>query len=266
MPKALSVLSGAGFTLLCAWAQPTYGIVTNVGVSHLDRMKTQDVIAQAKGELVESLPPDGAAILNIDDPRVRAMAARTQARSFFYGRDSSADLWADAIEAQGLNGIAFTAHYNGDAIRLHAPLLGQHAVYIALPAIATALLLGLDWDAIAAGLRDPQISPRIKVVRGINGATILDDSYNAAPASCKAALDILGSLPGRRTAVFGNMAELGPVDESGHREVGEAAVGKVDRLVVIGDKARWIGEAAQAAVTVCLVTGWTGPWRRPGSS
>jgi UDP-N-acetylmuramoyl-tripeptide--D-alanyl-D-alanine ligase len=233
--------------LLCAWARPRFGIVTNVGVSHLDRMKTQDVIAQAKGELVESLPADGAAILNIDDPRVRAMAERTEARSFFYGRDGRADLWADAIEPQGLDGIAFTAHYGGESIRLQAPLLGQHAIYIALPAIAAALLLGLDWDAIAAGLRDPLITPRIKVVRGRNGATILDDSYNAAPASCKAALDILGNLPGRRTAVFGNMAELGPVDESGHREVGEAAVGIVDRLVVIGDKARWIGEAAQAA-------------------
>jgi UDP-N-acetylmuramoyl-tripeptide--D-alanyl-D-alanine ligase len=232
--------------LLCELARPRFGIVTNVGVSHLDRMKTQAVIAQAKGELVEALPPDGAAILNIDDPLVRAMAERTRARPFFYGLDSRADLWADAIEPQGLDGVAFTAHYGGESVRLHAPLLGRHAAYIALPAIAIALLLGLDWEAIAAGLRDPLITPRIRVVRGRNGATILDDSYNAAPASCKAALEVLGSLPGRRTAVFGEMAELGPVDESGHREVGEAAAGIVDRLVVIGDKARWIGEAAQA--------------------
>jgi UDP-N-acetylmuramoyl-tripeptide--D-alanyl-D-alanine ligase len=72
----------------------------------------------------------------------------------------------------------------------------------------------------------------------------LDDSYNAAPASCKAALEVLRTVPGRRTAVFGDMAELGPVEESGHREVGEAAVGVVDRLVVVGNKARWIGEGA----------------------
>lgn len=93
---------------LCAWAQPRYGIVTNVGVSHLDRMKTQDVIAQAKGELVEALPLNGAAILNIDDPRVCGMAVRTRARTFFYGLDRDADLWADAIEARGLDGITFS--------------------------------------------------------------------------------------------------------------------------------------------------------------
>lgn len=233
--------------LLCRLAQPHYGIVTNVGVSHLDRMKTQEVIAQAKGELVEALPSDGAAILNLDDPRVRGMAARTQARVFFYGLDPAADLWADAIENRGLQGIAFTVHYRGEQRRLSTSLLGRHAVYIALPAIATALLFGLDWEAIAAGLHDAGITPRIKVVRGHNGATLLDDTYNAAPASCKAALEVLASVPGRRTAVFGAMAELGPVEESGHREVGAAAAGLVDRLVVIGPKARWIGEAALEA-------------------
>jgi UDP-N-acetylmuramoyl-tripeptide--D-alanyl-D-alanine ligase len=209
-------------------------------------MKTPEVIAQAKGELVAALPSDGAAILNSDDPLVRGMTARTRARPFLYGLDPAADLWADQIENRGLAGIAFTAHYNGAAYRLDVPLLGRHAVCIALPGIAVGLLLGLDWDAIRAGLCDSGVQSRIVVVRGINGATLLDDSYNAAPASCKAALDVLASVPGRRTAVFGDMAELGPVEEAGHREVGRAAVGIVDRLVVIGNKARWIGEEAQA--------------------
>lgn len=232
--------------LLCELAQPRYGIVTNVGVSHLDRMQTQDVIAQAKGELVEALPPDGVAILNHDDPRVAAMANRTQARVFFYGLDSAADLWADTIETHGLDGVSFTAHYQDDAHRLRMPLLGRHAIYVALPAIATGLVLGLEWEEIAAGLCDPMVQPRIKIVRGINGATILDDSYNAAPASCIAALDLLATLPGRHIAVFGDMAELGPIDEAGHREVGRHAAGIVQRLVAVGQKARWIGEEAQA--------------------
>lgn len=231
---------------LCRWAQPRFGIVTNVGVSHLDRMKTQDVIAQAKGELVEALPPDGVAILNIDDHRVRAMSERAAARSLFYGRNPEADLWADAIESHGLRGMTFTAHYNGEARRLTTPLLGKHAVYVALPSIAAGLLLGLSWEQIAAGLCDSAVQPRIKVVPGVNGATLLDDTYNASPASCKAALDLLGTVEGRRTAVFGDMAELGPVDESGHREVGRHAVGIVQRLIVVGDKARWIGLEAEA--------------------
>ncbi|MDP9314504.1 MAG: UDP-N-acetylmuramoyl-tripeptide--D-alanyl-D-alanine ligase [Chloroflexota bacterium] len=231
--------------LLCRLAQPMYGIVTNVGVSHLDRMKTQAVIAQSKGELVEALPADGVAILNGDDVLVRGMATRTAARPLFYGFDPGCELWADQVENHGLGGVSFTAHYAGEARRVDVPLLGRHAVYIALPSIAAGLVLGLPWDAICAGLRDGGLQSRLVVVRGVNGATILDDSYNAAPASCKAALDVLAAVPGRRIAVFGDMAELGPVEESGHREVGIAAAGVVERLVVVGNKARWIGEAAR---------------------
>lgn len=232
--------------LLCRLAHPQIGIITNVGVSHLERMKTPEAIAQAKGELVEALPAAGAAILNLDDPRVRAMERRTKARVFFYGRDPAADLWADTIESRGLDGVAFTVHYGEERHRLETPLLGRHTVYVTLPAIAVGLLLGLNWSDIAAGLRDAGIRGRIKVVRGVNGATILDDSYNAAPASCQAALEFLAEVPGRRTAVFGDMAELGPVEQEGHWAVGQAAAKIVDRLVVVGDKARWIGEAAQA--------------------
>jgi UDP-N-acetylmuramoyl-tripeptide--D-alanyl-D-alanine ligase len=231
--------------LLCELARPKYAIVTNVGVSHLERMKTPDTVAIAKREIVESLPPDGVAILNIDDQRVQMMAERTRARPFFYGRDPQADLWVDNVESHGLQGIAFTAHYGDETHRFQTPLLGRHAVYIALPAIAVGLLRGMSWDQIAAGLCDAGVQSRIVVVPGVHGSTILDDTYNASPASCRAALDLLAQLPGRRTAVFGDMAELGPIEESGHREVGQAAAAVVDRLVVVGNKARWIGEAAQ---------------------
>lgn len=232
--------------LLCSLARPSYAIVTNVGVSHLERMKTPEVIAQAKGELVEALPPDGVAILNYDDHRVRGMAPRSGGRVFFYGLSPAADLWADAIEGHGLDGISLTVHYHGESRRLRLPLLGRHAVYIALPAIAAGLLLGLDWDAITAGLCDAGTRSRITVLPGRNGATILDDTYNASPQSCKAALELLADVPGRHTAIFGDMAELGPIEEQGHREVGRAAAALVDRLVVVGDKARWIGEEALA--------------------
>jgi UDP-N-acetylmuramoyl-tripeptide--D-alanyl-D-alanine ligase len=230
---------------LCELARPQFGIVTNVGVSHLERMKTPDVVAVAKRELVESLPADGVAILNIDDRRVRQMAEHTAARPFLYGLDPAADLWADEIESRGLHGVAFTVHYGDERRRFETPLLGSHAVYIALPSIAAGLLLGLSWEQIAAGLCDAEARSRIVVLRGINGATLLDDTYNASPASCRAALDLLAQVPGRRTAVFGDMAELGPIEEEGHREVGRAAAQVVDRLIVVGDKARWIGEAAQ---------------------
>ncbi len=233
--------------LLCEWARPNIGIVTNVGVSHLERMGSSDVVAVAKRELVESLSDDGVAILNNDDHRVRAMAEHTRARAFFYGTTPDAELWADNVERRGLRGIAFDVHYHGDTYRLETPLLGKHVVYIALPAIAAGLTLGLNWNEIAAGLQDAAMQSRISVVPGVNGATILDDTYNASPASCQAALDLLVDVPGEHVAVFGEMAELGPIEEEGHRAVGRAAAAQVDQLVVVGRKARWIAEAAQEA-------------------
>ena len=231
--------------LLCRLAHPTIGIVTNIGVSHLERMGSPDVVAVAKRELVEALPADGVAILNDDDERARAMVEHTPARSLLYGTTPRAELWADNIERRGLNGIAFDVHYHGDTRRIQTPLLGRHAVYIALPAIAAGLVLGMPWKQIMVGLQDAAMQSRIGVVRGLNGATILDDTYNASPASCQAALDLLADVPaGERVAVFGDMAELGPIEEAGHRAVGRAAAAVVDRLIVVGHKARWIAEAA----------------------
>lgn len=232
---------------LCELALPRWGIVTNVGTSHLERMGTRETIAIAKGELVEALPPDGAAILNADDERVRAMARRTRARALLYGLNADAQLRASDVRGRGLDGIDFVVHWAGEARRLETPLLGRHAVYLALPAIAAALLQGLDWDDIAAGLADSGGQPRIVVRPGVGGAILLDDSYNASPDSCKAALDLLADVPGRHIAVFGDMAELGPIEEAGHREVGRAAAEVVDRLVVVGPKARWIGDEARVA-------------------
>ncbi len=154
--------SGPGeITLLTRLARPQIGIVTNVGPSHLERMGSLDAIAQAKSELVQALPADGHAILNIDDERVRAMAEVTQAKPFFYGLDPAADLWADQIESRGLEGIAFRAHHAGEAVVLRLPLLGRHSVHTALAATAAGLLLGLGWDAIVDGLRDESAQLRL---------------------------------------------------------------------------------------------------------
>lgn len=234
-------------TLLCRWAQPTVAIVTNVGVSHLERMQTADVVAQAKSELPQALPAAGVAILNGDDPRVRAMARITPARVVLYGLDPSNDVWAGDIRGHGLDGVSFTVHMRDQQRAMTVPLIGRHIVYAVLAAIAVARELGIDWDAIEAGLSDPRLQQRLVAVPGVNGSILLDDTYNAAPASCKAALELLRELPGRRLAAFGPMAELGPLEEAGHREVGQAAADVVDALVVVDHKARLIGVAAHEA-------------------
>lgn len=228
-------------------ARPHIGIVTNVGPSHLERMRTLDAIANAKAELVESLPADGTAILNYDDERVRAMAGRTRARVLFYGLDPRADLYADEVASHGLDGISFRAHYQGDALPLRLPMLGRHSVYTALAAAAAGLCLGLRWDEIVAGLESDAAQPRIRTVATDSGATLIDDSYNAAPVSTLAALDVLADTAGRRVAVLGDMLELGAYAEEGHRAVGRRAAAIADLLVTVGPRAGWIADAALAS-------------------
>ncbi|HET9221130.1 MAG TPA: UDP-N-acetylmuramoyl-tripeptide--D-alanyl-D-alanine ligase [Roseiflexaceae bacterium] len=234
-------------TLLTQLARPHIGIVTNVGPSHLERMGSIEAIAKAKSELVQALPGDGHAILNIDDPLVRDMAGQTVARPFFYGLDPSADLWADAIESRGLEGIVFRAHHAGESVVLKLPLLGRHSVHTALAATAAGLLLGLGWDAIVAGLRDESAQLRLLAVPGVGGATLIDDTYNASPASSLAALNLLADLDGRRIVALGDMLELGGFEEEAHRMVGRRVAEVADILIVVGRRARWIAEEAIAS-------------------
>jgi UDP-N-acetylmuramoyl-tripeptide--D-alanyl-D-alanine ligase len=234
-------------TLLTRLARPQIGIVTNVGPSHIERMGSLEVIAQAKSELVQALPADGHAILNIDDERVRAMAGVTQAKPFFYGLDPAADLWADQIESHGLEGIAFRAHHAGESVVLRLPLIGRHSVHTALAATAAGLLLGLGWDAIVDGLRDESAQLRLLAVPGIGGATLIDDTYNASPASSLAALNLLADLDGRRIVALGDMLELGHLEEQAHRIVGRRVAEVAQQLIVVGQRARWIADEAAAS-------------------
>jgi UDP-N-acetylmuramoyl-tripeptide--D-alanyl-D-alanine ligase len=234
-------------TLLAEIAQPQVGVVTNVGPTHLERLGTIERIAQAKSELVAALPADGVAILNIDDPYVCDMANRTHARVFSYGLDPAADLWADEIESRGLEGVRLQLHYGDESIHLRAPLLGRHSVHTVLRAAAVGLVEGESWDEIVAGLQDSSAHIRLMATPGVNGCTILDDTYNASPASSIAALNLLEELEGRSIAVLGDMLELGDYTDLGHRKVGLRAKDVVARLITVGSLARIIAEEALSA-------------------
>lgn len=245
---------------LCTLARPHIGIITNVGPSHLERLGTMERIAQAKGELVEALPSasdGGVAILNWDDERVRPMAEKTDAQIFRYGLTPEADLWADEIEGAGLKGIRFRFHYrrpgSNDVESLHVrvPLLGRHSVHTALRAASLGLVEGYNWEEIVTGLQNTPAQIRLVVVAGINGCTVIDDTYNASPASTIAALNLLDDLEperqGRRVAVLGDMLELGHFTDEGHQLVGRRTADVVDLLVTVGELGRAIGEEAIAA-------------------
>ena len=238
--------------LLCEIAQPQVGVITNISQVHLERAGSMEAIIQGKGELVESLPPapDGVAVLNFDDPLTRQMAERTQATVFYYGLSPEADLWASEILGLGLEGVRFVMNYRGESIYVRVPLLGRHSVHTALRAAAVGLVEELSWEEIISGLQSSQSQLRLVAVQGPKGALLLDDTYNAAPPSVIAALNLLAELDGRRVAVLGDMLELGDYEERGHRMVGARAAQVADELVTVGRRAQWIAdEALQAGLT-----------------
>lgn len=238
--------------LLCDIAQPQVGVVTNIGPTHLERLGTMERIVQAKTELVQALPPadeGGVALLNYDDPLVLPMAQQTSARVLTYGLSPQADLWASEVMSAGLEGVRFIFNHQGQAIHARVPLLGRHSVHTALRAALVGLVEGLDWAEIISGLQTLPSSAQLRLVAvtGPNGSTILDDTYNASPASTIAALNLLEDLNGaRKIAVLGDMMELGSFEEEGHRKVGCRAADVVDLLLVIGARAKWIAAEAHA--------------------
>ena len=233
---------------LCDIALPQVGVVTNVGTVHAERAGSQEAIARGKAELVQSLPaaPDGAAILNFDDPWVRDMQRLTQARVFFYGLTSEAELWADQVEGLGLDGVRFRLHYHRETMHVKIPMIGRHSVETALRATAVALVEGLSWQEVLAGLSHGHTQLRLVVVRSRTGALLLDDTYNASPESMLAALNLLDEIEGKRKiAVLGDMLELGQYEQKSHQMVGMRAAQVADVLVTLGPRAHMYAEAAR---------------------
>jgi len=235
--------------LLCDIAKPQIGVVTNISHVHLERAGSMDAIVRGKGELVEALPPapEGVAILNYDEPLVRELAERTDARVFYYGISPEADLWASDVEGLGLEGLRCAIHHGEEVIHCRVPLLGRHSVHTILRAASVGVVEGLSWAEIIGGLQATHNQLRLVAVNTASGALLLDDPYNAAPTSVIAALNLLDDLDGRKIAVLGDMLELGEFEERGHRMVGARAAQVVDLLIAVGERAKWIASEARSA-------------------
>ncbi len=235
-------------------APPRIAVVTTVEPAHLETFRDLDTIAREKGDLVAALPPDGLAVLNADDPRVRAMAGRTTARVVTFGAaDPRPGQPLPDIHAAQLiitrEGLRFVVDTPAGRREIRLPLLGRHQVYAALAAIAVGLAHEVELDEIVEGLANlPRVPGRLNPLPGRRGSLLLDDSYSASPAAVEAALETLVAIEGRRKiAVLGDMLELGDYEAAGHARVGRRAAGMVDLLVTKGTRARRIAEAARAA-------------------
>jgi UDP-N-acetylmuramoyl-tripeptide--D-alanyl-D-alanine ligase len=156
-------------------------------------------------------------------------------------------LWADQIEGLGLKGIRFRLHFRNETIHLRVPIIGRHSVHTILRAVAVGLVTGVSWQEMVYALQHSQSQLRMVTVNLSNGAMILDDSYNAAPESTLAALNLLSEINGRKIAVLGDMLELGIYEQQGHEKVGLRAAEVADTLITVGERARMIAEAAHKA-------------------
>ncbi|GAA1920110.1 UDP-N-acetylmuramoyl-tripeptide--D-alanyl-D-alanine ligase [Streptomyces sodiiphilus] len=239
---------------LAALTPPRIGAVLNVGSAHLGEFGSREVIAQAKGELVEALPDEaagGVAVLNADDPLVRAMAVRTGARVLLFGEAADAGVRAENVRLTAEGTPAFRLITPTGCADVTMRLYGEHHVSNALAAAAVAHELGMPAAAIAEALAvaGPLSKWRMDVTERADGVTIVNDAYNANPESMRAALRALAAMgEGRRTwAVLGEMAELGDDALAEHDAIGRLAVRlNVSKLVSVGGReAAWLDMGAK---------------------
>ena len=229
-------------------AEPTVGVVTNVGKSHIELLGSQAQIAKAKGELVEALGSDGTAVLNQDDKRVAAMAGKCKGKVVGFGIINDAPVMAGTIK-NSEKGLSFTCRCFDQVIDVHMAVIGTHNVYNALAAVAVGRLLGLSEHQMQKGLAEYKGVPMRQELVNIDNVVFVNDAYNANPASMKEAVDTLVTLTGgRKIAVLGGMLELGDWAEKEHEKIGTyLADKKVDILIALGDEARFMAKAAKAA-------------------
>jgi UDP-N-acetylmuramoyl-tripeptide--D-alanyl-D-alanine ligase len=229
-------------------ATPDVGLITNIGPAHLEGLGSIAGVAAAKGELIEGLGPDATFAVNLDDEWVVRRAARFRGRRIEFG--TGGEVSAADIDDRGLDGIAFHLRIGGRSAPVALRMAGRHNVQNALGAAAAAHGLGIGLEAIAAGLaaaEPPKM--RMQVVRLANGITVVNDAYNANPASTEAALDAVARSAGRAIAVLGEMRELGAESAALHRRVGaHAAACGVAWLVAVGPHADDIADGARGAV------------------
>ncbi len=255
--KALVVEMGmrglSQIDFLCRMAEPSYGLITNIGKTHCELLGSQENIAQAKCELLSYIPEHGVVALNYNDRSfIEPWLSTCKGTVVWYdgtGNDNGADLWASDI-VQHERGITYQLHCGEHTQEIRLAVHGVHNVSNSLAAIAIAHQLGVTWDAIGESLEQAKLTGmRLDIAKNANGVIVINDAYNANPDSMKSAISVLMHQPGsRKVAVLGDMYELGKYEVESHCAVGEeAAKQKVDYLIAVGALGALIGQAAQQA-------------------
>jgi len=232
---------------LARLARPDLAIVTNIGVAHIEHMKSREAIAAEKGALVEAVGPNGSVVLSSEDDFTPVIAARTKANVVKAGLTQGLVTASDVtMEADACR---FTIHSEGESLPTYLPAPGLHMVRNAMLAVAAGLEFGLSLEDCVEGLANARLTGGRLARRMVHGVTVLDDTYNANPDSMEAALVTLTGLPtgGRRIGVLGRMGELGSYAESGYQRVGRAAAHALDALITVGPETQPLTAMARAS-------------------
>ncbi|HEV8596811.1 MAG TPA: UDP-N-acetylmuramoyl-tripeptide--D-alanyl-D-alanine ligase [Candidatus Dormibacteraeota bacterium] len=229
---------------LAGLAKPVVGIITNVGVVHMEFFSSREELARAKGELVSALPEEGLAVLNADNEFYPLLAQMTQARVASFGIEAG-DFRIEDFRALDGGGSRFAVR----GIEVQLGMDGRHQALNAASALAAGDFAGVPLEIGAAALAEVVVEHRLQEVATDHGFTIVDDAYNASPESMLAAFDALAETPrrGRLLAVLGEMRELGALSEESHRRIGRRAADVFDAVCVVdGERARPMAQAAGA--------------------
>lgn len=220
--------------------QPDIGVITNIGISHIEKLGSRQNILRAKLEIINGMKKNGVLILNGDDELLSGLKGLLQMPVTYYGISENCNIYAFGIESMGEKGVRFTVNIRDKDVNIFLPVPGIHNVSDALAAIACGLELGITNENIQKGLMDySQKKMRLNIVHYDN-VKVINDAYNAAPSSCIAALSVLKEVAGqkRSIAVLGDMLELGKYSAEAHRNVGAHVAGeKIDYLVAVGEYA-----------------------------
>jgi len=246
---------------LTALVQPTVGVITNANAAHLEGFGSVAGVAAAKGELLDHLPRAGTAVINADDVFCPDWRARSRAETVLtFGLGDRADCTVSGELVVKATGCDFSLRLpEGEIEEIRLPLAGRHNVVNALAAAAVAYTLGVSPQDISQGLRRAHsVQGRLSLLEGRGGAAVIDDTYNANPASTRAALDYLEGCGGTRLFVLGDMAELGEDAPRLHHEIGKYARERCDALLAIGalseEAAKAFGEGGESYADTAALT------------
>ena len=241
-------MSGYGeIRALMRIVRPKVSVVTNIGMSHIERLGSREGILRAKMEIFEGMDQNPAAVVNADDPMLCQGVKGLKAATVYYGLDTG-DYRASDIRSRGEEGTSYTLLAEGKSFEVALPLPGRHNVYNSLAAIAVGRIFNIGFpDIIKAlgGIRGEKM--RLSIQSSPKGVKVINDTYNASPDSMKSALEVLRDTIGdRKIAVLSDMLEMGDFAEEGHALVGEyAAKSGIDILITVGDYSRYIARRAK---------------------